>query len=143
MNHYTSKYLDLDVTPQYPFGYGLSYTTFELSDLKVGAGKIRPDGKVEIRATVRNTGARAGDEVVQLYIRRTSASVTRPVRELKGFSRVTLKPGEQKDVTFTLTPKELAVVGLDMRSRVEPGAVAVFVGDSSVGGLSGRFAIAK
>jgi beta-glucosidase len=143
MNHYTSKYLDLDVTPQYPFGYGLSYTTFELSDLKVGSEKIRPDGSVEIRATVRNSGARAGDEVVQLYIRRTSASVTRPVRELKGFSRVSLKPGEKKDVTFTLTPKELAVVGQDMRTRVEPGAVAVFVGDSSVGGLSGRFTIAK
>ncbi len=141
-NHYTSKYLDAPNDPRYPFGFGLSYTTFALSGLTLSAPKIRPDGKVTATVTVENTGSRAGDEVVQLYIHRTGTSLTRPVRELKGFSRVALNPGEKKEVSFELTPAELGFVGLDGRFSVEPGRVEVFAGDSSVGGLRALLTIA-
>ena len=142
-NHYTSKYQDLPVTPLFAFGHGLSYTTFALSGLTLGAERIRPDGSMPVTVVVENRGTRAGDETVQLYIRRASGSVTRPVRELKGFSRVPLKPGERKEVSFLLTPKELGFYGADMRWSVEPGDVEVFVGTSSASGLTGRFAIGR
>ena len=138
VNHYTSKYLDLDVTPQFPFGHGLSYTTFTLSGLRVASDKLN---HFTVSSMVANTGARAGDEVVQLYIHRPTASVTRPVRELKGFSRVTLDPGETKEVVFALGPEELGFYGLDMKYAVEPGNVEVFVGTSSVGGLTGKLVV--
>lgn len=140
-NHYTSKYLDAPNDPQYPFGHGLSYTTFALSDAKLSATKIKRDGSVNVTATVTNTGAREGDEVVQLYIRRTGTRVTRPVRELKGFARVSLKPGESEAVPFELTPKELGFVGEDMKWSAEPGRVEVFVATGSVGGLRGLLTI--
>jgi len=142
-NHYTSKYQDLPTTPLFPFGYGLSYATFALSGPTVSAAAIKPGASVEIGATLENTGARAGDETVQLYIHRVSGSVTRPVRELKGFRRVALKPGEKKEVSFRLGPQELGFYGADMRWSVEPGEVEVFVGTSSVGGLAGRFSVRK
>ncbi|MBA2503315.1 MAG: glycoside hydrolase family 3 C-terminal domain-containing protein [Pyrinomonadaceae bacterium] len=141
-NKYTSKYLDVDVTPLFPFGHGLSYTQFRLANLQLSAQRIRPDGRLTASVEVENTGRRAGDEVVQLYIRDVAASVTRPVRELKGFERISLRPGERRRVTFTLTPESLGFYDREMRFRVEPGAFKVFIGTSSVGGLEGDFEVA-
>ena len=93
-NRYTSKYVDVPNTPLYPFGYGLSYTHFEISDLKLDRDSIPVSGSVKVSVSVKNTGERSGDEVVQLYIHELASPVTRPVRELKGFKRVTLAAGE-------------------------------------------------
>jgi beta-glucosidase len=142
-NKYTSKYLDIPWAPLYPFGHGLSYTTFKISDLQLSAQSIRPDGSLRVSAQVENTGSRAGDEVVQLYVRDLVGSVTRPVKELKGFERVTLKPGEKRRVEFTLTPDLLGFHNREMRWVVEPGKFTVTVGNSSVGGLEGAFEVAQ
>ena len=139
---YTSKYIDLPVTPLFPFGHGLSYTTFSYSDLRLGAPRITPTGTLRVSVTVTNTGSREGAEVVQLYVHDEVASVTRPVRALAGFRRVSLKPGEARTVEFSLTPKELGLYNKDMKFLVEPGKFRVFVGGSSVGGLEGEFAVA-
>lgn len=138
---FTSKYLDLPSTPLYPFGYGLSYTTFRLSNLRVSADRISPRGSLRVSIDVENTGSREGDEVAQLYVHRPVASVTRPVLELKGFTRVTLAPGEKRTVTLTLGPAELGLWGAGMRWSVEPGPVELLVGTSSAGGLRARFDI--
>ena len=138
---YTSKYLDVPVTPLYPFGYGLSYTQFRLSNLQLSAPSIRPDARMTVSVELENTGRRAGDEVVQLYVRDMVASVTRPVRELKGFERVTLQPGERRRITFTLGPEQLGFYDREMRFIVEPGTFTVFVGSSSVGGLEAKFEV--
>ena len=140
-NKYTSKYLDSPVTPLYPFGHGLSYTSFELSDLALSAKTLPPDGKLTASVQVENTGNRPGDEVVQLYIQDADASVTRPVRELRGFERVTLKPGEKRKVEFPLTPEHLGFYGRDSRFIVEPGLFRVFAAASSVGGLEASFEV--
>lgn len=142
-NKYTSKYLDIPVTPLYPFGYGLSYTRFNLSDLRLSQKSIRPDGSLQVSVQVENAGRRAGDEVVQLYIRDMAASVTRPVRELKGFERITLQPGEKRRVSFTLGAKELGFYNREMKYVVEPGTIRVFVGQDSTGGLEASFDITK
>src|SRR6202008_2340730 len=97
-NRYTSKYYALPWTPLYPFGYGLSYTTFKISNLQLSSPRINVNGKVTVTFEVENTGRRAGDEVVQLYIRDLVATMTRPVKELKGFQRISLQPGEKKKV---------------------------------------------
>jgi beta-glucosidase len=123
---YTSK------EPLFPFGFGLSYTTFEYSKLKVAPAQIGPNGQAEVSVTVKNTGARAGDEIVQLYIRDLVSSVTRPVMELKDFKRIALGPGESKTVTFTITPEKLSFLDLNMNRVVEPGAFDIMVGTSSV-----------
>ncbi|MBV8859540.1 MAG: glycoside hydrolase family 3 C-terminal domain-containing protein [Acidobacteria bacterium] len=123
---YTSK------EPLFPFGHGLSYTTFAYSDLKVSPQQIGPAGSATVTVTVTNTGKRAGEEVAQLYIDDLVSSVTRPVIELKDFRRVSLAPGESKTVTFTLTPDKLAFFDLDMRRTVEPGWFDIMVGTSSV-----------
>jgi beta-glucosidase len=128
---YTSKYLDLSWTPLYPFGYGLSYTQFRLSSLQLSATRIRPDGRLTASVEIENTGKRPGDEVVQLYIRDIAASVTRPVKELKGFQRITLRPGEKRRVEFALTPEHLGFYNREMRFVVEPGEFKVMVGTSS------------
>ncbi|HEX8162485.1 MAG TPA: glycoside hydrolase family 3 N-terminal domain-containing protein [Pyrinomonadaceae bacterium] len=138
-NKYTSKYLDVPWTPLYPFGHGLSYTTFKLSDLRLGAPSITPAGRMTVSVDVENTGPRGGDEVVQLYVRDVVASVARPVAELKGFERVSLRAGERRRVSFTLTPAELGFYDRAMRFRVEPGAFKVTVGTSSIGGLEASF----
>jgi beta-glucosidase len=142
-NHYTSKYLDVAVTPLFPFGWGLGYSSTRLSDLSVSPAKIAPDRKADVRVFVENAGTRSTDEVVQLYIRRRAASVTRPVAELKGFSRVTLKPGEKRRVDFTLGPKELGFYGLDMKFGVEPGDYEITAGTCSVGGLTTSLSVSK
>jgi beta-glucosidase len=138
---YTSKYLDVPWTPQWPFGHGLSYTTFTYADLRLSADSIRAADSLVVTVSLRNSGARAGDEVVQLYLRDEAASVTRPLRSLKGFGRVSLEPGEAREVRFTLRPEDLSLYDLTMRRVVEPGAFRVFVGGSSEGGLEGRFLV--
>jgi len=140
---YTSKYTDLPVTPLFPFGHGLSYTTFSYSDLRLSSPRITPAGTESVSVTVTNTGSREGVEVVQLYVHDEVASVTRPVRALAGFRRVSLKPGEARTVEFQLTPKELGLYNQNMKFVVEPGRFRVFVGGSSVGGLEAEFEVGR
>lgn len=134
-NHMPSKtgrhYVDMPITPLWAFGHGLSYTQFEYSNLSLSAREIGARGSVQVSADVANTGSRAGQEVVQLYIHDLIASVSRPVKELRGFQKVDLQPGEKKTVRFTLTPDELALYDRQMVRRVEPGAFEVMVGSSS------------
>ena len=124
-------YLFDTTEPLYPFGFGLSYTSFEIGVPRLSAPSIRTDGSVRVSTEVRNTGARAGDEVVQLYIRDEVSSVTRPIKELKGFQRVSLAPGQAKTVSFELTPRELSFWNVDMHRVVEPGTFNIMVGSSS------------
>jgi beta-glucosidase len=140
-NKYTSKYLDAPWTPLYPFGFGLSYTTFRLTDVHLKPSRVRADGTVTVSVDVANTGAREGDEVVQLYVQDVVASLTRPIQELKGFQRVTLKPGEHRRVEFTLGPAELGFFDSQMRWIVEPGEFQVRLSNSSEGGLTASFEV--
>jgi beta-glucosidase len=140
-NKYTSKYLDAPWTPLYPFGHGLSYTEFRLSNLRISPTTIRPDGGVEVAVDVENAGPRLGDEVVQLYVRDVVATVTRPVQELRDFQRVTLRPGERRTLQFSLASEQLGFFDREMRWVVEPGAFRVRVAASSVGGLEGSFEV--
>jgi beta-glucosidase len=124
-------YVDLTGMPLFPFGHGLSYTTFAYSDLRIEPAAIAPDGSAIVRATVTNSGDRAGSEVAQLYVRDVLASVARPVQELEGFERVHLAPGESAEVSFRLGPEELRMLDADMEWVVEPGAFRIQVGRSS------------
>ncbi|MBD9437599.1 beta-glucosidase BglX [Pseudoxanthomonas sp. PXM03] len=129
---YTSKYLDVPWTPLYAFGHGLSYTTFRYDVPVVSSATLKPDAlEQQVSVRVTNTGKRAGDEVVQLYVRDDVASITRPVKQLRGFQRVSLQPGEAKTVTFTLGFDDLAMYDARMQQVVEPGTFTVFVGGSS------------
>jgi beta-glucosidase len=125
-------YLFTSKEPLFPFGYGLSYTTFEYSNPDVSPARIQPNGQAEVSVIVTNTGKRAGDEIVQLYIHDLVSSVTRPVMELKDFKRVSLAPGESKTVKFVITPEKLSFLDLNMRRTVEPGWFDIMVGTSSV-----------
>ncbi|HXX68990.1 MAG TPA: glycoside hydrolase family 3 N-terminal domain-containing protein [Polyangiaceae bacterium] len=136
---FETSYLDVDVSPLYPFGFGLSYTTFEYQDFSVSPIKARVGEPVTVRIRVRNTGSVEGVEVVQLYIRDLVASTTRPVRELKAFQRVALKPGESAAMEFALTAADLAFPGRDMKPTTEPGRFDVFVGGNSLAPLGGSF----
>jgi beta-glucosidase len=138
-NKFSSKYLDVPVTPRYPFGFGLSYTTFAYSNLKLSAARARASDSITATVTVANSGNREGTEVVQLYVRDEVASVSRPVRELKAFRRVTLKPGESRSVDLRIALKDLWFYGLDMKRVVEPGTFRVFVGANSAEGLEATF----
>jgi len=135
-NHYTSKYLDLPLTPLFPFGYGLSYTTFAYSNLKLSAPSIRAGDTATVSVDVRNTGDRTGDEVVQLYIRDDVASVEEPVKELIGFRRLTLAAGESRTVTFKLPPDAFALYDHEMRHVIEPGTFTIYAGTNSVDVIS-------
>lgn len=130
-NKYTSQYLDVPVTPLYEFGYGLSYTDFEISNIRLSASEISSGEELTVRANVANVGNRTGDEVVQLYLRDKVASVTRPIAELRGFKRVTLDPGENRTVTFTIDESDLAFWGQENTWVVEPGEFDVWVGNTS------------
>jgi beta-glucosidase len=140
-NRYTSKYLDIPWTPQFPFGFGLSYTQFKISNLQLSTQRIRRDGQLTVTVDVENVGRRAGDEVVQLYIRDVAASMTRPVKELKGFQRVTLRPGEKRRVEFTLSPESLGFYNREMKFVVEPGEFRVMVGSSSEDLIESKFVV--
>ncbi len=136
---FTSRYIDLPSTPLYPFGYGLSYTSYAYSDLRLSSKKLSANDSIIASVVVKNTGDRAGVEIAQLYIHDEVASVTRPVKELKGFQRVSLKPGESRRVEFVLRPDQLKFYNLSMQYTVEPGTFDVFVGPSSAEGLEGKF----
>lgn len=138
-----SFYLDAGNSPLFPFGYGLSYTKFEYSDLKLAADKLTADGEVNVTVNLKNAGAYDGTEVVQLYVQDKVGSVTRPVKELKAFQRVELKAGESKTVSFSLPVAELAFWGYDMTYVVEPGDFKLWVGTNSAEGLSADFVVTK
>src|SRR5881396_3835058 len=138
-NKFSSKYLDVPVTPRYPFGFGLSYTTFGYGSLKLSMTRARVSDTVTATVTVTNNGSREGTEVVQLYVRDEVASVSRPVRELKAVRRVTLKPGESRPVDLRVALRDLWFIGLDMKPVVEPGTFRVYVGPNSVEGLEASF----
>ncbi len=138
---YTSKYLDIPNTPLYPFGFGLSYTKFVIENLKLDKLEILPNEKLKVTADVRNTGKVTGDEVVQLYIHDLAATVTRPVKELRGFKRISLRPSEKQTVEFTLGRGELEFLGRDLKPVLEPGEFQVFVGNSSESGLQSTFSV--
>ncbi|MGS1078873.1 glycoside hydrolase family 3 N-terminal domain-containing protein [Pseudoxanthomonas beigongshangi] len=140
---YTSKYIDVPWTPVYAFGHGLSYTTFQYGGLAVKHPRIATDGTQEVSVTVTNTGKRAGAEVVQLYVRDDVASVTRPVKQLRGFERVQLEPGQSKTVTFKLGFEDLAMYDVAMKRVVEPGSFTVFAGGNSVDTVEAKFEVAK
>jgi beta-glucosidase len=124
-------YLFDDKGPLFPFGYGLSYTQFEISEPRPSKMRYARDDAIEVSVDVRNTGTRHGDEVIQLYITRTDLSVSRPVLELKGFERVSLEPGERREVRFSITPRHLAIWNRDMEEVNEAGPVALSAGNSS------------
>ncbi|HEY9113359.1 MAG TPA: glycoside hydrolase family 3 C-terminal domain-containing protein, partial [Bacteroidales bacterium] len=138
---YTSHYIDVDNSPLYPFGYGLSYTTFEYSDLKVDKNEISTGQKVNVSITVNNTGNYAGEEVVQLYIHDLVGSVTRPVKELKGFQKVFLEKGASATVSFSIGDEELSFYRKDMSFGTEPGEFDLYVGGSSATENSVRFSL--
>ncbi len=124
-------YVDMPATPLYAFGHGLSYTTYQYSDLRIEPPQINNGGTAKVTVSVRNTGARPGTETVQLYTHRTTGPVATPIKELRGFQQVNLKPGETRNVTLTLTPEELQLLDRDMHWRVVPGEVEIMVGPSS------------
>jgi beta-glucosidase len=124
---YKSSYIDVANTPLYPFGYGLSYTTFQISNMKMDKSSMGKGGKVTVTAEVKNAGAVDGETVVQLYIRDLVGSVTRPVKELKGFNKIALKAGESKQVSFTITEAELSFYDINLKYTAEPGNFVVWV----------------
>jgi beta-glucosidase len=139
---YYSHYIDTPNTPQYPFGFGLSYTTFAYDQLRLSAPILAASGEpLTVTVRVSNTGKRLGEDVVQLYTRQRVGSVTRPVRELKGFQKIQLAPGETRDVTFRLTPADLAFWRADMTFGPEAGKFDVYVGDNSDAGLGESFTL--
>lgn len=140
-DRYTSYYMDLDNSPLYPFGYGLSYTTFEYSNPILEKTQIKKDESLKVSVNITNTGSREGKEIVQLYIRDLVGSVTRPVKELKDFSKISLKPGETKTVEFIITPEKLKFYDINMNYVVEPGDFKVFVGTNSVDVKEASFSV--
>lgn len=136
-----SFYLDAGNSPLFPFGYGLSYTTFEYSKLEMNSNKFGMNDEIKVTVNLKNTGKFDGTEVVQLYVQDKVGSVTRPVKELKAFQRVELKAGEAKDVAFTLPVSDLAFWGYDMTYGVEPGDFKLWVGTNSAEGISAEFKV--
>jgi len=136
---FKSNYLDVRNEPLYPFGYGLSYTTFDYSNLKFSSNQLKADGFIEVSADVTNSGDYDGKEVVQLYLRDLVGSVTRPVKELKGFQKVEIKKGETKTVTFKLTVEDLKFYNYNLEFVAEPGEFEVFIGTDSSTGLNAKF----
>ena len=130
-NKFTSKYLDISNDPLYPFGYGLSYTTFEYGDIKLSKNKLKGDEKLTASVTLTNTGKVAGEEVVQLYIQDPAASISRPVKELKNFKKVLLQPGEKKDINIEITTNDLKFYNSDLKYDWEPGDFIIYIGSNS------------
>jgi beta-glucosidase len=140
-NKYTSKYLDVDNTPQFPFGYGLSYTSFTVTNPSISSTHIGRTGSLTVSATLTNTGSVAGDDVAQMYVHESDTSILQPVRKLEGFRRVSLAPGQHRRVTFTLGPQQLGFYDDQGNFAVEPGPFDVWIGDSSVEGLHQTFMV--
>jgi beta-glucosidase len=136
-----SHYTDVSNEPLYPFGFGLGYTTFAYSEPRLSATEVAGDGPLQVTVTVTNTGTRAGGEIVQLYTRDLVGSVTRPVRELKGFQKVELAPGQSRDVTFSIARADLAFYTARGRWEAEPGDFTVFVGANSRDTKEARFTL--
>lgn len=128
---YTSKYLDVENTPLYPFGYGLSYTTFSYSEIKLNSSQMSFEKPIEASVTVTNTGEMFGEEVVQLYTQQLVGSITRPVKELKAFKKIGLEPGESKEITFELNWQDIAFYNASSEFVVEPGDFHIFIGTNS------------
>jgi beta-glucosidase len=148
--HYSGKeinkkkeYLFLEKGPLYPFGFGLSYVDFKYENLKLSSAIMTPNSEVEVSVEVTNTGRFKAKEVVQLYIKDEIGQVTRPDKELKGFKKVELNPGETKTVSFTITPKMLEFTGIAMKKILEAGDYTITLGTSSVEGISGKFKLKK
>jgi beta-glucosidase len=142
-NRFTLGYMDESLEPLFPFGYGLSYTTFAYSDLRVLTSRVSAGDHVEVRVRVANTGARPGREVAQLYMRDPVATRARPIRELKAFEVLRLAPGESREVTFRVPVADLGFHLVDGTYVVEPGAFQVFAGGDARAGLEGRFEVAE
>jgi beta-glucosidase len=141
-SHWTGHYVDLSAKPLFPFGYGLSYTTFKFDNLRLSQGEVKAGDQLAVSLEVINTGSQTGDEVVQLYVQNARASVTRPVKELKGFKRVTLEPGQTRTVTFTLAANQLGFYDRQLNFVVEPGVIEIMVGSSAEEiHLTGEFTI--
>jgi beta-glucosidase len=146
---YRARYVDEQNSGLFPFGYGLSYTTFSYSPLTVSTAQLSADAlnrgseTVRVSTTVKNSGTRAGDEVVELYLRLRGTSIARPLRELKGFRRISLGPGESQKIDFTIGRNELAFWNIDMQDVVEPANATVWIGPNSAEGQSAEFVIAK
>ena len=138
---YTSKYIDVENSPLYPFGYGLSYTTFEYDNMSLSDDRMGSNGNIEVSVDVTNTGDRTGEEVVQLYTRQMVASVTRPVKELRDFDKIELEPDETQSVTFNLDAEQLYYYTKDMEYGIEPSEIRVFVGGDSEDVLEDTFYI--
>lgn len=136
---YLSKYLDIPNEPLYPFGYGLSYTGFTISDVILSSDRLTKDGEITASVCIQNTGVREGSDVLQLYIRDVTASVARPVKELKGIEKVSLKPGEKKEISFRITEEMLRFVRADGSYGSEPGKFRVWISDSSDSGVYQEF----
>lgn len=136
-----SFYLDAGNSPLFPFGYGLSYTTFDYSGLQLSARQLKASDVLTVSFTLKNTGKYDGTEVVQLYVQDKVGSVTRPVKELKAFQRISLPAGQSAQVTFNLPISELAFWGYDMTYQVEPGTFKLWVGTNSDEGLSADFEV--
>lgn len=128
---FKSDYLDVPNTPLYPFGYGLSYTTFSYSDISLSSKTLNAGGKITASVNVTNTGTRKGKETVQMYTRQMVGSIARPVKELKGFQQIILEPGETKKVSFDISVNDLKFYNSDLKYIYEPGAFKVFIGTNS------------
>lgn len=137
---YKSFHLDYGYTPLLPFGYGLSYTTFDYSDLNLSSQVMSLEDSITVKAKVKNSGTYDADEIVQLYVRDRVGSITRPIKELKGFKRITIKQGETADVEFTLTGSDLEFFN-GRETLTEPGGFDVWIGPNSVEGLHSDFII--
>ncbi len=140
-NKFSSKYLDVSNDPLYPFGYGLSYTRFAYGEPISDKKEYRPGEKIHISVTVSNTGEYNGEETVQLYIRDWVASVTEPVKELKGFFKIFLQKGQSRQVSFTLTTEDLKFCNSDLKWVVEPGEFSVYTGTNSAETQEARFTL--
>ncbi|HEU4604373.1 MAG TPA: glycoside hydrolase family 3 C-terminal domain-containing protein, partial [Steroidobacteraceae bacterium] len=140
---FKARYRETANEALYPFGYGIGYSAFEYGPVQVSSKTLNWDGSLTVSAQLTNTGAREGEEVAQLYIRDRVASLTRPVRELKGFQKIKLAPGASTTVTFTLTRKDLQFVGRDLKWIAEPGEFDVWISPSSAAGTPALFTLAQ
>jgi len=141
---FTSRYWDLSSKPLYPFGYGLSYTTFKFDNVRLNDQSIKADGGTEVSVDVTNTGSTPGDEVAQVYIHQRAGSASRPVRQLKGFRRLALKPGETQTLKFPLGKDELKFWSPQTKAwGVEPGIFDVWVGDDSTATLHAELTVTQ